>query len=46
MKKKYLILDFGKVLAGPTTGHWFITPKFLELVDMNYVNDLELSRCL
>lgn len=43
MKRKYLILDFGKVLAGPTTGHWFITPKFLELVDMNYVNDLELS---
>ena len=29
---KYMILDFGKVLAGPTTGHWFMTPKFLELV--------------
>lgn len=35
MKYKYLILDFGKVIAGPTTGNWFITPKFLELVDMD-----------
>ena len=34
MNYKYIILDFGKVLAGPTTGEWFITPKFKELVDM------------
>lgn len=37
--KKYLILDFGKVLAYPTTGHWHITPKFLELfmgIDIDY----------
>lgn len=32
---KYLILDFGKVIAGPTTGDWFMTPKFLELIDIN-----------
>lgn len=32
---KYLILDFGRVIAGPTTGEWFITPKFLELIDIN-----------
>ena len=38
MKIKYLILDFGKVLAAPTTGHWFITPKFIELIDMNEVS--------
>lgn len=38
MKEKYLILDFGKVLAGPTTGNWFITPKFLELIDMNQID--------
>lgn len=38
---KYIILDFGKVLAGPTTGNWFITPKFIELVDMKKV-DIEL----
>lgn len=38
MTKKYLILDFGKVLAKPTTGNWFITPKFLELIDINLVD--------
>ena len=35
---KYAILDFGKVLAFPTTGEWFITPKFHELVDMTNIN--------
>ena len=29
---KYIIFDFGKVLSYPKTGAWFITPKFLELV--------------
>ena len=33
--KKYLILDFGRVLAYPKTGDWFITPLFLELIDMD-----------
>ena len=33
MKYKYIILDFGKVLAGPTTGDWFITPKFEKVID-------------
>ena len=28
MKAKYLILDFGKVLAYPVTGDWFIIPSF------------------
>lgn len=30
---KYIILDFGKVLAAPYTGEWFITPNFFEIVD-------------
>ena len=34
---KYAILDFGKVLAFPTTGEWFITPKFYELIDMDKI---------
>lgn len=34
---KYIILDFGKVLAYPKTGYWFITPKFMELVDMSKI---------
>lgn len=40
---KYLILDFGKVLFKPTTGHWFITPKFLELIDINKINIEEFN---
>lgn len=35
---KYIILDFGKVLNYPTTGHWFITPLFLKLIDYDKVD--------
>ena len=38
MDYKYIILDFGKVIAGPTTGYWDITPKFLELIDINKID--------
>jgi len=38
MKHKYLILDFGKVIVYPTTGDWDITPKFLELIDINKID--------
>lgn len=40
---KYLILDFGKVIAGPKTGNWHITPKFLELIDISKL-DKELFK--
>ncbi len=42
---KYIILDFGKVLAYPTTGHWFITPKFMELVDMPKIDLIKFDEC-
>lgn len=32
MEKDYLILDFGKVLAGPRMENWFITPNFFKIV--------------
>ena len=38
MNYKYIILDFGKVIAKPTTGNWDITPKFLELIDINKID--------
>ena len=38
MNYKYIILDFGKVIASPTTGNWDITPKFLELIDINTID--------
>lgn len=42
---KYIILDFGKVLAYPITGHWFITPKFMELVDMSMIDITQFNEC-
>lgn len=44
MNYKYIILDFGKVLAGPTTGEWFITPKFIEKVDMSLIDREKLDK--
>ena len=38
MKYKYVVLDFGNVLVTPTTGSWHITPKFLELIDINTID--------
>lgn len=34
MEQKYLILDFGRVLAGPISGNWFITPNFSKYIDI------------
>lgn len=44
MDIKYLILDFGKVIAGPSTGSWFITPKFLELIDISKIDVEEFHK--
>ena len=41
MNYKYIILDFGKVIAAPTTGNWDMTPMFYKLID---VNSLDLDR--
>lgn len=36
---KYVILDFGGVVAGPVIkGNWDITPKFLELIDISKID--------
>ena len=44
--KKYLILDFGKVLAYPKTGDWFITPLFLELIDMDKITREDILKVI
>lgn len=31
--KKAILFDSGKVLNGPTTGHWFVIPSFFNYVD-------------
>ena len=38
MDYKYIAIDFGKVMVGPTTGSWDITPKLLELIDINTID--------
>ena len=40
---KYVILDFGKVLAKSATGYWDVPPKFLELIDIDNI-DKELLK--
>ena len=45
---KYIIFDIGKVLGYPKTGMWFITPKFLDLInnnnlDINKVKGLDVT---
>ena len=44
MNYKYVILDFGKVLAGPESGDWNITSKFLELIDINKIDIEQLKK--
>ena len=44
MNYQYLILDFDKVIAMPSTENWDITPKFLELVDINKINQDEFLK--
>ena len=34
------------VLAYPTTGNWHITPKFLELIDVNKIDVERLKRAI
>ena len=41
---KYIIFDFGKVLGYSTTGYWDLTPKSLELLDIEKYNFEELKQ--
>lgn len=44
-KVKYLILDFGKVLARPSSGNWFITPNFYKILKKDKINLNEFEDC-
>lgn len=46
MENKYLILDFGKVLAYPVSGHWFITPATWNLLDKKEINEEKLKQSM
>lgn len=44
--KEYLILDFGKVVAGPKTGEWFITPNFFNIVSKDKIELEKLKEAI
>ena len=44
--EKYIILDFGRVLAYPPTGYWQITPKFLKLIDISKIDTEQLKNAI
>ena len=47
MKKyKYIILDFGNVLAYPVSGHWFMTKKFMELIDVETIGYEKIDKTI
>ena len=46
MNYKYIVLDFGNVLVRPTSNDWNIIPKFLELVDINKIDNNLLKEAL
>lgn len=46
MKIKYLILDFGKVLAYPVSGHWFITPACWKILDKKEIQEEKLKESM
>lgn len=46
MKYKYIVLDFGKVIGIPPTGNWYLTPKFMELIDLEEIDKDNLDSIL
>ncbi|MBL4934336.1 HAD-IA family hydrolase [Clostridium sp. YIM B02515] len=43
-KIKAILIDSGKVLNGPITGHWFITPNFFSYVDENIFKAIDTKQ--
>ena len=41
---KAILFDSGRVLNGPVTGHWFITPNFWEYVDKVTFDSLDKNK--
>lgn len=40
-KIKAILIDSGKVLNEPATGHWFITPNFFNYIDKGIFNSID-----
>ncbi len=37
---KYIVLDFGGVLAKPTSGNWFVTPEIIRTIESEKISEL------
>ena len=46
MNIKNIIFDIGGVLANPKSGHWFITPNFYNIIDINLIDEEKLNNSL
>lgn len=44
MAIKGILLDSGKVLNGPATGHWFISPNFFRVVNKEKFDEIDRKR--
>jgi len=42
-KIKAILLDSGRVLNGPITGHWFITPNFFKYINKKVFGSIKVS---
>lgn len=43
-KIKAIIIDSGRVLNGPATGHWFITPNFFNYIDEEKYKTIDVKQ--
>ena len=43
-KIKAILIDSGRVLNVPVTGHWFITPNFFSYVDKKSFNSISVAQ--
>ena len=43
-KIRAILIDSGRVLSGPITGHWFITPSFFNYVDKEIFYSIDESK--
>ena len=39
-----IIFDNGGVLANPRTGHWYITPNFWNIVDLDKETNMDIIK--
>ena len=44
-KIKNIILDNGGVLSEPITGHWFITPNFWKILNLDEIINIDNMKC-